>query len=335
MSYTGEKRRKKKPYIVRLMRKIRRVFNEWRRTNPSKARRLYVSVLAIIVVIVVGIFISANGGVNNIGNKFFGNKIAKKKSLTEAEKKASPKPSVKETISPTAENKVTEKPVVTKNPTKTKVVGTRKIYTFLQGPKSWKEKRSWSGYWGDTYMDGGYFGGFGCGLCCMANIYSTITPSAYKASPVDMYRFAKKNTGYWGGGAIDWNFMVVGMRKAGIHCGPRRKPKTYSAFRKDIAASECAVVLVSSYDSSCYWKHTPGHYVTIFEYDRKSDTIFLADSGDPTHNRRRVSLKKIYRSLKTASRYQYVKVKGYSKNRDKFKNPRARGKWIRPSYMRK
>ena len=145
----------------------------------------------------------------------------------------------------------------------------------------------------------------------MANVYSSITSETYKASPVDMRNFAKKKTGYWGVGAIDWKYMVVGMRKAGIYCGPKRKPKRYSSFRRDIAKSKCAVVLVSSYDSTCFWKGTPGHYVTIFAYDKKRDRVFLADSGDPKHNRRWISLKKVYRSLKKASRYQYVCVTGY------------------------
>ena len=47
------------------------------------------------------------------------------------------------------------------------------IFTFLQGPKSWEERRDWSGAWGRAFYDGGSFGGFGCGLCCLANVYST------------------------------------------------------------------------------------------------------------------------------------------------------------------
>ena len=54
------------------------------------------------------------------------------------------------------------------------------VYSFLQGPKSWKEGREWSGKWGKEYYDGGSFGAFGCGFCCMANMYSTLTE--YKLS---------------------------------------------------------------------------------------------------------------------------------------------------------
>ena len=225
-------------------------------------------------------------------------------------------------------------PVQTKVPAKKNTVDTRYLYSYFQGPKAWKKKLAWSGYWGDAYIGGRKFGAYGCGLCCMANVYSSITSETYKASPVDMRNFAKKKTGYWGVGAIDWKYMVVGMRKAGIYCGPKRKPKRYSSFRRDIAKSKCAVVLVSSYDSTCFWKGTPGHYVTIFAYDKKRDRVFLADSGDPKHNRRWISLKKVYRSLKKASRYQYVCVTGYNNKKDAFKNRKARGKWIKPAYMR-
>ena len=325
MSNTKKRiKKKKKPYLIRLMRKIKRTFKGWARRNPLRAQKLYIICVAFIIIIAAGIIFNMTGG-----REYIQKRVAKK---TQVE--TTPETTLKKTMTPVVKSKPTKKPVTTKAPVKKKAVDTRKIYTYLQGPRSWKERRAWSGYWGDVYMDGGKFGAFGCGLCCMANIYSSITPVRYKASPVDMYRFAKKNTGYWGGSAIDWNFMVVGMRKAGIHCGPKRKPNKYSLFKKDIAASKCAVVLVSSYDSSCYWKHTPGHYVTIFAYDKTRDRVFLADSGDPTHNRQWISLKKVYRSLKMASRYQYVCVRGYSESKDTFKNKIARGKWVRPAYMK-
>lgn len=49
------------------------------------------------------------------------------------------------------------------------------IYTFLQGPRSWAEGISWSGEWATFDINGNPFGGFGCGLCCLANIYNTLT----------------------------------------------------------------------------------------------------------------------------------------------------------------
>lgn len=212
-------------------------------------------------------------------------------------------------------------PVPTKNPTED-------VYTFLQGPKSWSEGRTWSGEWGEAYMDGGSFGGFGCGLCCMANIYSTL--SDYRCSPPDMYRYAKRKTFYGGGGAIDWGYMRQTLTSLGMDCNVKKKPSDYQMFQKAVAGSKCCIVLVSSYNSECYWKDTPGHYVTIFLYNAKTDKVFLADSGDPAHNRHWVSLKKIYRSLKTSSDYQYLQVKSYDKSRDSWKHKGAGGNWIKP-----
>ncbi len=322
MSY----KKKKKPYLYRLMKKIKMTFRRWARRNPLKARRFYIVTSAVVVVIAVTIVVSITGKIEDNSNK-----------LSDKEnQQVTARPVVKATLSPDSDLKDenVRKPASTKVPITETVVDTKTIYSYLQGPRSWKQKRVWSGYWGNAYMNGSKFGAFGCGLCCMANVYSSITPSYYKASPVDMYGFAKKNTRYWGGSAIDWPYMVKGMRKAGIHCGVKTKPSRYSSFKKDIAASKCAIVLVSSYDSSCYWKHTPGHYVTVFAYDKKNDRVFLADSGEPAHNRHWVSLKKIYRSLKKSSRYQYICVTDYNRSEDTFRSRKASGKWVRPSYMK-
>ena len=215
-----------------------------------------------------------------------------------AEKK---RPETEKTAEPTTE------------PTRKPVDKTLQIYTYLQGPKSWNQGIDWSGEWGESYMDGGSFGGFGCGLCCMANIYSSLTP--YQCSPVDMYRYAKKHTGYGGGMAIDWGYIRRGLTSLGLHCHVERKQETYHEFRENIRKSKCAIVLVSSANSTVHWKNTPGHYVTIFEFQEKTDKVFLADSGDPDHNRRWIHLKKVYRSLKTASNWQYLVVSGYDKQR--------------------
>ena len=68
------------------------------------------------------------------------------------------------------------------------------IYTFLQGPKSWSEGISWSGEWATFDINGNPFGGFGCGLCCLANIYNTLT--RYEVSPWDMCEYAMTVTDY-------------------------------------------------------------------------------------------------------------------------------------------
>lgn len=207
----------------------------------------------------------------------------------------------------------------------------QRVYTFLQGPKSWKRQIDWSGEWGEAAMDGGYFGAFGCGLCCMANIYSSLTP--FQSSPVGMYQFAKNNTDYRGGMAIEWGYMRQGLTKLGFDCQVKKKPGSYERFVQDIQKAEASIVLVSSRDSKVYWKNTPGHYVTIFLYDQEKDTVLLADSGNPNHNRKRVSLKKIYRSLKTASNWQYLVVEDYQRQKDNWRNKTADGNWVKPDYL--
>lgn len=218
-------------------------------------------------------------------------------------------------------------PVVTEEPVEA-ALAEEEIYTFLQGPKSWGERQTWSGEWGTSFYNGGSFGGFGCGLCCIANIYSTLTK--YQCTPVDAYHYAKRKTEYAGGGAIAWGYIRRTLNSLGFECGVKKKTSSYKEFQQDIRESDSAIVLVSSADSECYWKETPGHYVTIFLYDEKSDSIFLADSGEPKHNRKRVPLKKIYKSLKTASEWQYLLVGEYDKKKDDWKHKKAEGNWVKP-----
>lgn len=200
------------------------------------------------------------------------------------------------------------------------------VYTFLQGPKSWRQRLTWSGEWGESFYDSGSFGGFGCGLCCIANLYSTLTK--YRCTPLQAYRYAKKKTDYAGGGAIEWGYLRQTLTSLGFDCGVKKKPSSYQEFQKDIAASNAAIVLVSSDESSCFWKDTPGHYVTIFLYDEEKDKVFLADSGEPKRNRRWISLKKVYKSLKTASTWQYLPIGGYDGKKDEWKHKKADGNWV-------
>lgn len=207
------------------------------------------------------------------------------------------------------------------------------IATYLQGPKSWKEKRFWSGEWGEEYYDSAAFGGFGCGLCCMANIYSSL--SGKKCSPVDMYQYAKRATMYEGGGAIDWGYMKQTMTSAGFQCTVGNKPDTYEKFQNIVKKSQACIVVVSSSDCDVYWKNTPGHYVTLFLYNEETDKVFLADSGDPEHNRQWVALKKIYRSLKTANNHQYMSVKRYEPAKNRWKCNRITGNCVLPQGWEK
>lgn len=206
------------------------------------------------------------------------------------------------------------------------------LYTYFQGPKALKEKLPYSGVWGDTFIDGKKFGAFGCGLCCTANVYASF--SGYKATPLDMYEFSKKSTAYYGGGAIGWGDLKRSLIKSGFKCSIHRKDKRYSDFKKRIMSSKCAIVLVSSYNSTEYWKNTPGHYVTIYSYDKIKNKVFLADSGDPKHNRHWVDLTTIYKSLKTVSQWQYIAVRSYDESRDTFKNTKETGKWNKPDYLK-
>lgn len=203
-----------------------------------------------------------------------------------------------------------------------------KVYSFLQGPKSWKERRPWSGKWGKEYHDGSSFGAFGCGFCCMANIYCTMTE--YKCSPLDIYEYSKKKTPYGGGGAISWQLMRKTMAGIGFTVKLGEKPPTYEMFREVASQAQSLLVLVSSYNDDSYWQDTPGHYVMLFLYDDEAQDAFLTDSGDPEHNRQRIPLKTIYKALKTSSDFQYMSVLSYDEKQDNWKHKEMNGTWVRP-----
>jgi hypothetical protein len=162
----------------------------------------------------------------------------------------------------------------------------------------------------------------------MANIYTSFTE--YECSPIDMYEYAKKSSGYGGGGAIDWGYMKDTLKSLGFTSDVRRKPKSYERFRQLVDESMACIVLVSSNDSDCYWKDTPGHYVTLLAYDKTSDKVFLGDSGDPDHNRHWVALEKVYRSLKTASSWQCLQVLKHDKKADSWKHEGFGGTCVLP-----
>lgn len=267
--------------------------------------------LAVIILLSIGMLAAAT-----FLNLFF--PVNSKETETSSDAMKTPSvPSISQT--PTA------RPTPTADPTE-------KIATFLQGPKSWKRRLNWSGKWGKEYYDGGSFGGFGCGLCCMANIYTTF--SGHTCSPIDVYEYAKRKTEYGGGGAIDWGYMKETLKCLGFTSDVWRKPGKYEKFQQSVKGSMACIVVVSSYDSDCYWKDTPGHYVTLFSYDETSDKIFLADSGDPTHNRHWVDLKKIYKSLKTSNRWQYLAVTAFDAKRDRWKHQGFGGTCVLPDGWR-
>lgn len=205
---------------------------------------------------------------------------------------------------------------------------TERIASFLQGPKSWKARLDWSGKWGKTNYDGSSFGAFGCGLCCMANIYCSLTD--YRCSPIDMYKYAKAMTEYGGGGAIDWGYMRDTLQYTGFTCEVGKKPKKYKTFQNLVKNSLACLVVVSSEDSTCYWKNTPGHYVVLFCYNEETDEVFLTDSGDPNHNRHWIPLEDVYRSLKTANHRQYMTITAYDEQKDGWKHTDINGTCVLP-----
>lgn len=274
--------------------------------NHMRKRDYTKKQLAVIILLSIGMLAAAA-----LLNEFFPVGAGE----TETASTAVKTPSVTTAATPTAV------PTPTPDPTE-------KIATFFQGPKAWERRLEWSGKWGKEYYDGGSFGGFGCGLCCMANIYTTF--SGHECSPVDMYEYAKKKSGYGGGGAIDWGYMKDTLKSLGFTSDVWRKPGKYEKFQKLVKDSMACIVVVSSYDSDCYWKDTPGHYVTLFSYDEETDRIFLGDSGDPSHNRQWVPLKKIYKSLKTSNRWQCLAVTSFDAEKDQWKHEGFGGTCVLP-----
>ena len=284
----------------------------------EKKHSWYKIIFCVLLLIVAGMVVIMQGVAGRQHNK----QSAKKETVVSDPIEATPTVSADAAEMAGSTEKPEAKPSATIDPA-------AEVYTYLQGPKSWKSRLDWSGKWGNTMYDGGSFGAFGCGLCCLANIYST--DAAGECSPIDMYRYTKKYTEYGGGGAIAWEYMLQTLNRTGFTAELCNKPGNYEEFRSSIAASTSSIVLVSSANSTCYWKDTPGHYVTIFLYDAQNDQIFLADSGDPEHNRHWVKLKKIYKSLKTDSDYQYLRVTGYTADQDSWKHKDASGTWVRPT----
>lgn len=206
-----------------------------------------------------------------------------------------------------------------------------KVYTFLQGPKSWGEGLEWSGEWSGEYVRGNYFGNFGCGLCCMANIYSTLTD--YDCSPWDMYEYARQVSGYSPTrkvGAIGWGDMKVTLRKSGFDTELCTKPETFEEFKEQMKKAQAAVVLVCSRDDDTYWEKTGGHYVNLFLYEEETEEVFLADPGSPDRNRNFIPLKYAYDALKTVSQYQYLLVYGYSEEKNQWKQDGIDEAWVEP-----
>ena len=205
------------------------------------------------------------------------------------------------------------------------------VYTFLQGPKSWEEKLPWSGEWCRFQVEGNPFGGFGCGLCCMANIYNTLSP--YEVSPLDMFEYAKGVSDYapaGEAGAIGWQDMADSLESCGFSVKLCRKPHAYKVFQKQMSKVKSAIVLVSSSEDDTFWQDTPGHYVNIWLYRAKDDMVFLAEPGDPDRNRTWIPLRYVYDALKTRSQYHYLLVESYEEEENQWKADGIQIEWNRP-----
>ena len=177
--------------------------------------------LAVIILLSIGMLAAAA-----LLNQFFpaGSKQTKE---TLKQTAVTPKVTALPSLSPT------QKPTPTPDPTK-------KVATFFQGPKAYEGRREWSGKWGKEFYDGGSFGAFGCGLCCMANIYTTF--SSYESSPVDMYRYAKKVSGYGGGGDVDFGTVCAQHRALGFgDLVGQREDRAVSALQGDESEPDTGV----------------------------------------------------------------------------------------------
>ena len=193
------------------------------------------------------------------------------------------------------------------------------IYSYTQfydeayQNSTWVNKRvsaaGWNGEWGRIQAGGQEFMMFGCGVCCLSNIVSTMTDRV--VDPEEMYYALKDQTNYYpesGRGAVSWEYLQTMCAYYGLTMELRRKPADYESFVNEIRSVRTAVILADGGNSKRLWWYTDGHYVNIWAYDPATGTVFVTDPS--THyNRQRVKLIDIYNILKTASNYQYAVVR--------------------------
>lgn len=204
------------------------------------------------------------------------------------------------------------------------------IYSFLQGQKAWQKQKEWSGEWADYEEAGKVFGHFGCSFCCMANIYSTL--SGKECSPLDLFSYTKEVTAYAPtaeNAALGWGDMKTALEYAGISGELGNKPESMEAFETLMQQYRTAIVLISSNNDAAYWQNDGGHYVNIWDYNRATGEVFLADPGSPTKNRSNIPLQYVYDALKTSSSYQYLVIDGYSDETDQWKHDGITETWFR------
>lgn len=129
-----------------------------------------------------------------------------------------------------------------------------KIYSYTQIPPQDSSKKKWAGEWYALEEGGKPFAHFGCGICCISNIYSTFTQRS--VDPGRMLHIAKYYTSYNPSGkygAIDWSQMKTLCNKLGMDAEYKRKPADYTKFQEDVANADATVVLVCKDDDPGLW----------------------------------------------------------------------------------
>ena len=180
------------------------------------------------------------------------------------------------------------------------------IYSYVQVPEGYYDVEEWIGDWTHLEAGGQEFFYFGCGICCLSNMYSTFYQTP--VTPDVMFELTKANTDYYpdsGKGAVSWTQLKQMCVLFEIPSEVKQKPYDYSAFQYDVMTADTTMVLVCKDNDDKLWYYTKGHYVNLWEYDPVTDTVFVTDASG-MFNRARVNLRDIYNALKTASDAQYM-----------------------------
>ena len=184
----------------------------------------------------------------------------------------------------------------------------KKIYSYVQVPPEYCVNGNWSGDWVRQVYGGQEFFHFGCGVCCLSNMFSTITKRA--VAPDMMLEWAREYSSYnpdCGRGAISWSQLRKVCEALELPAVVKQKPAAYEDFRADVQAARTTMVLVCKENDDKLWFYTRGHYVNLWEYDPATDTVFVTDASG-LFNRSRVPLRDVYNALKTKSDAQYMCV---------------------------
>ncbi|MDO4961734.1 MAG: hypothetical protein Q4E57_07790 [Eubacteriales bacterium] len=184
-----------------------------------------------------------------------------------------------------------------------------KIYSYIQQEiKYYNGDPKWAGEWAHITAAGREFINFGCGICCLSNIYSTFQQKP--VTPDLVYDWAKQYVAYdpdSGIGAMSWSQLKGMITRYGMTAETKHKPADYAQFQRDMYEADACIVLVCKDNDARLWWYTNGHYVNVWAYDYASDSLFLSDASG-LFNRARVPARWIYDALKTASDAQYLVV---------------------------